>query len=117
MEMKMLRRMAGIMRLDHICKQDIRERFGVAPIADKLRGARLQWYGHVLRAENDSVCKIGFNLGVSGKRPKGRPTQRRMVFLHANLKTLGMHPEQAHDRTKWRQIISKADPATKWDKR
>lgn len=38
---------------------DIRQRFGVAPIADKLREARLRWYGHVLRGEADGVRKIG----------------------------------------------------------
>ncbi|EYC18004.1 hypothetical protein Y032_0029g2006 [Ancylostoma ceylanicum] len=113
MEMKMLRWMAGIARLDRICNQDIRQRSGVAPITDKLREARLRWYGHVLRAESDSVCKIGFNLDVTGKRPKGRPKQRWMDNLHADLKTVGMHP----DRTKWRQGISEADPATKRDKR
>ncbi|EYB85435.1 hypothetical protein Y032_0298g1758 [Ancylostoma ceylanicum] len=76
MEMKMLRWMAGITRLDRIYDQDIRQRFGVAPITDKLHEARLRWYGHVLPAESDSSCKIGFNLGVIGKRPKGRPKQR-----------------------------------------
>ncbi|EYB99272.1 hypothetical protein Y032_0123g1113 [Ancylostoma ceylanicum] len=70
MEMKMLLWMAGITRLDRICNQDIRQRFGVAPITDKLREARLRWYGHVPCAEGDSVGKIGFNLGVTGKRPK-----------------------------------------------
>ncbi|VDP09770.1 unnamed protein product [Heligmosomoides polygyrus] len=29
----------------------IRQTFGVAPIADKLRKARLRWYGHVLRGK------------------------------------------------------------------
>ncbi|EYC11992.1 hypothetical protein Y032_0048g1550 [Ancylostoma ceylanicum] len=95
MEMKMQRWMAGITRLDRICNQDIRQRFGVAPITDKLREARLRWYGHVLRAESDSVCKFGFNLGLTGKRPKGRPKQRWMDTLHADPKTVAMHPGQA----------------------
>ncbi|EYC21189.1 hypothetical protein Y032_0020g45 [Ancylostoma ceylanicum] len=102
MEMKMLRCMAGITRLDRICNQDIRQRFGVAPITDKLREARLRWYDHVLRAESGSVWKIGFNLDVTGKRPRGRLKQRWMDTLHADLKTVGMRPDQAHDRTKWR---------------
>ncbi|EYC25625.1 hypothetical protein Y032_0011g1303 [Ancylostoma ceylanicum] len=117
MEVKMLRWMAGITQLDRICNQDIRQRFGGAPITDKLREARLRWYGHVLRAESGSVCKIGFNLDVTGKRPKGRPKQRWMDTLHVDLKTVGMHPDQAHDRTKLRQGISKADLFTKRDKR
>ncbi|KIH65833.1 hypothetical protein ANCDUO_03844 [Ancylostoma duodenale] len=73
MEMKMLRWTTGITRLDHICNEDIRQRFGVAPMTDKLREARLRWFSHVIRADSDSVCKTGFNLDVAGKRPKGRP--------------------------------------------
>ncbi|PIO64294.1 hypothetical protein TELCIR_14084 [Teladorsagia circumcincta] len=48
METKMLRWTAGVTRLDHIRNDVIRERFGVVPIVDKMREARLRWYGHVL---------------------------------------------------------------------
>ncbi|KIH68757.1 hypothetical protein ANCDUO_00905 [Ancylostoma duodenale] len=115
--MKMLHRMAGITRLDHICNEDVWERFGVAPVTDKLREARLRWFGHVFRADSYSVCKVGFNLGVIGKRPKGRPKQRRRDTLHSDLKTAGIYPDQAHDRTRWRQGIRRADLATERDKR
>ncbi|VDP11433.1 unnamed protein product [Heligmosomoides polygyrus] len=71
MEMKMLRWTAGVTRLN--CIDTIRQRFGVVTIADKLREARLRWYGHVLRANDDTVYKIGLNLEVPGKRPRGRP--------------------------------------------
>ncbi|KIH60668.1 hypothetical protein ANCDUO_09070 [Ancylostoma duodenale] len=43
MEMKMLRWMAGITRVDRIRNEKIRERFGIATIADKLRETRLRW--------------------------------------------------------------------------
>ncbi|EYC26829.1 hypothetical protein Y032_0010g986 [Ancylostoma ceylanicum] len=59
MEMKILRWMAGVTRLDRVCNQDVRQRFGVAPITEKVRKARLRWCGHVLRADHDSICKIG----------------------------------------------------------
>ncbi|PIO69534.1 hypothetical protein TELCIR_08637 [Teladorsagia circumcincta] len=71
METKMLRWTAGVTRLDRIRTNAIRERFGVAPIADKMREARLRWYGHVLRGSDESVRKIGLNIDVPGKRPKG----------------------------------------------
>uniref|UniRef100_A0A7I4YCU3 Transposase n=1 Tax=Haemonchus contortus TaxID=6289 RepID=A0A7I4YCU3_HAECO len=32
--------------------------------------ARLGWYDHVLRVDEDSVRKIGLNFDVSGKRPR-----------------------------------------------
>ncbi|PIO71067.1 hypothetical protein TELCIR_07040 [Teladorsagia circumcincta] len=53
MEAKMLRWTAGVTRLDRILNDAIRERFGVAPIADKMREARLRWYGHVLRGSDE----------------------------------------------------------------
>ncbi|VDP47689.1 unnamed protein product [Heligmosomoides polygyrus] len=73
METKMLRWMAGVTRLDGIRNEAIRQKFGVTPIADKIREARLRWYGHVLRGKEDSVCKIGLELEVLGKRPRGSP--------------------------------------------
>ncbi|EYB87600.1 hypothetical protein Y032_0259g472 [Ancylostoma ceylanicum] len=117
MEIKMLRWMAGVTRYDHICNEDIRHRFGIATMADKLREARLRWYGHVLRADNATVCKIALNLDVPGKRPKRRPKQRWIDTLYSDLKLAGIHPDQAHDRAKWRQRISKVDPAITRDKR
>ncbi|EYC37026.1 hypothetical protein Y032_0834g2591 [Ancylostoma ceylanicum] len=95
--------------------EKIRERFGIAPIADKLRWTRLRWYVHVLRANEYTICKVGLNLEVPGKRPKGRPKQRWLDTLHVDLKHVGVHPDQAHDRVKWRQKIRKADPATEQD--
>ncbi|VDP02237.1 unnamed protein product [Heligmosomoides polygyrus] len=76
METKMLRWTAGIKRMDRIRNDAIRQKFGVAPIADKMREARLRWYGHVLGGKEDTVRKIGLELEVSGKRPRGRPKQR-----------------------------------------
>ncbi|KIH49785.1 hypothetical protein ANCDUO_20139, partial [Ancylostoma duodenale] len=46
MEMKMLRGMAGVTHVDRIRNEKIRERFGIATIADKLRETRLRWYCH-----------------------------------------------------------------------
>ncbi|VDP04025.1 unnamed protein product [Heligmosomoides polygyrus] len=117
METRMLRWTAGVTRLDRVRNDTIRQRFGIVPIADKLREARLRWYGHVLRANDDTVCKIGLNLEVPGKRPRGRPKQRWLDTLHLDLKIAGVHPDQAFDREKWHHHTRRADPATKWDQR
>ncbi|VDO90974.1 unnamed protein product [Heligmosomoides polygyrus] len=76
METKMLRWMSGVTRMDSILNDAIRQKFSVAPIADKMREARLRWNGHVLRGKEDSVRKIGLNFEVIGKWPRGRPKQR-----------------------------------------
>ncbi|VDP08183.1 unnamed protein product [Heligmosomoides polygyrus] len=117
METKMLRWTAGVTRLDRVRNDTIRQRFGVAPISEKLREARLRWYGHVLRANDETVCKIGLNLVVPGKRPRGRPKQRWLDTLRLDLEMAGVHPDQAFDRENWRHHTRRADPATKRDRR
>ncbi|VDL81764.1 unnamed protein product [Nippostrongylus brasiliensis] len=117
MEMKMLRWLAGVTRLDRVTNADIRERFGVVPIAEKLRETRLRWYGHVLWASDDTVCRIGLALDVPGTRPRGRPKQRWLDTIHADLKAVGVHPDHAYDRSLWRQKIGRADPASKRERR
>ncbi|VDL70796.1 unnamed protein product [Nippostrongylus brasiliensis] len=92
MGMKMLRWMAGVTRLDHITIADTRERFGGVPIAEKLRETRLRWYGHVLRASDDTVCKIGLAFDVLGTRPREHSKQRWVDTIHADLKAVGVHP-------------------------
>ncbi|VDP20859.1 unnamed protein product [Heligmosomoides polygyrus] len=47
MEAKMLRWTAGDTRLDRARNDSIRQSFGVSPIVEKLREARLRWYDHV----------------------------------------------------------------------
>ncbi|VDO92487.1 unnamed protein product [Heligmosomoides polygyrus] len=69
METRMLCWTTGATRMDRIRNDVIRQEFGVAPIADKMREARLRWYSHVLRMKEDRVRKIGLELEVSGKRP------------------------------------------------
>lgn len=73
MKMKIMRWKAGITSLDRIRNEDI-EKGAIAAIAEKLRETTLQWYSHVLRAENHNDCKKGLDLEVTRKL-KRRPKQ------------------------------------------
>ena len=46
----MLRWMLGISLRERIMSEDIRKRVGVCKITEKVREARLRWYGHVERS-------------------------------------------------------------------
>jgi len=58
-EMSMLQWILGVSLKDRKKTEDICQAVGVACITDKIREARLRWYGHVQRREYDgSVKKI-----------------------------------------------------------
>ncbi|EYC23327.1 hypothetical protein Y032_0015g2593 [Ancylostoma ceylanicum] len=50
--------MAGDTSYDCICNEDIRQRFSIGTIADKLRDSRNGWCSHVPRTDDASFCKI-----------------------------------------------------------
>ncbi|VDP10816.1 unnamed protein product [Heligmosomoides polygyrus] len=108
---------AEVTCMDRFRNDIIRQKFGVTAMVDKMREARLRWYGHVLRGKEDSVRKIGLNFEVIGKRPRGRPKQRLADTLHKDLKVAGVNPDLALDRERWRHDTRIVDPATKRDKR
>ncbi|KIH67947.1 hypothetical protein ANCDUO_01721 [Ancylostoma duodenale] len=112
MEMKIPRWMAGVMRLDRICNEDIRNWFGVVAISDNF--ANLVCDG---TAEEGRIRKVCLDLESPGKLPKSRPKQRWLHTLHNDLELTEIHPEQARDRAKCVYRTSKADPATRWDNR
>ena len=50
-EMRMLRWMSGVTKLDRIRNKTIKWKTKVGDISKKVHESRLKWYGHVLRRE------------------------------------------------------------------
>lgn len=111
MEMRMLRWCLGLTRFDRIRNEDVRRRWGVAPIAEKMREGRLRWYGHVVRREENSLAKTAMRLEIAGQRLRGRPKKRWMDRLMEDMRHVNVAPEDALDRAKWRRTCRQADPA------
>ncbi|XP_013178320.1 PREDICTED: uncharacterized protein LOC106125595 [Papilio xuthus] len=57
-EMKILRWMCGVSRLDKIRNEFVRGSLGVRDIADKMQESRLRWYGHVRRRPPDYIGNL-----------------------------------------------------------
>ncbi|VFQ87431.1 unnamed protein product [Cuscuta campestris] len=77
-EMRMLRWMCGKTRLDRISNEVIRRQVGMVPVEDKLREARLRWFGHVRRQDANAPVE----LGVSWKQPPCFQVGARSAYTH-----------------------------------
>ncbi|KAK6764660.1 hypothetical protein RB195_024836 [Necator americanus] len=117
MEMRMLRWTIGVTLKEKVSNDTVRSIFGVVPITEKMKEARLRWFGHVLWREEDSVAKTALKLDVSGVRPRGRPKIRWLDRVKLDMIDARLCTADAMDRTKWKTRSRKADLATTRDKR
>jgi len=72
-QMRMVRWMCGVKLQDRIPSKGLRERLGLDDMISVLQQNRLQWYGHVLRKDDNDWVKKCMEYKVEGARPRGRP--------------------------------------------
>ena len=75
-EMRMLRWILGLTLRNKKKNDDIRRILGVACITDKVRKARLRWFGHVQRREEEDCVRRILESDVRGQQSKGRQRKR-----------------------------------------
>ena len=109
-EMRMLRWMSGVTKMDRIRNERIRGTTKVGEISKKLQESRLKWYGHVLRREDEYVGKRVMGMEVPGKRRRGRPKWRWLDNIKKDLSERELSGEEAQDRVQWRRLIRNIDP-------
>ena len=109
-EMRMLRWMSGVTKLDRIRNERIRGTTKVGEISKKVQESRLKWYGHVLRREDEYVGKRVMALEVPGKRRRRRPKRRWLDSIGNDLSERELSREDAQDRARWRRLIRHIDP-------
>ena len=107
-EMKMCRWACGHTLKDHVRNENIKERLKVDSIAEMCRKARLRWFGHVKKRDQDYVGRQTLEMVPPGRRKRGRPKQRWMDCVNRDMRAIGTTKDEVHDRTSWRRIVSAA---------
>ena len=109
-ELKMLRFSLGVTRMDRIRNEYIRGTAQVGRFGDKVREARLRWFGHVHRREAEYIGRRMLKMEPPGRRRRGRPKKRFMDAVRADMRVVGVSIEDVEDRAKWRRLIRCGDP-------
>ncbi|KAK2891510.1 hypothetical protein Q8A73_017175 [Channa argus] len=109
-ELKMLRFSLGVTRMDRIRNEDIRGTAHIRCFGDKVREARLRWFGHVQRRNCEYIGRRMLRLELPGRRSRGRPKRRFMDVVREDMKLVGVSEEDAEDRVRWRHMIRCGDP-------
>ena len=71
-------------------------------VVEVMRRGGLGWFGHVEQKEVDDWASACRNLEVAGSRGRGRPRMTWRARLDEDMKDMGLRPEMAMDREKWR---------------
>ncbi|KAK3538840.1 hypothetical protein QTP86_015967 [Hemibagrus guttatus] len=109
-ELKMLRFPLGVTRLDRIRNEYISGTAHVGRLGDKVREARLRWFGHVQRRESEYIGRRMLDMELPGRRQRGRPKKRYMDGINEDMKLVSASVEDAEGRDRWREMIRCGDP-------
>jgi hypothetical protein len=104
-EMRMLRWMAGAQLADRKSNEQVRKMLDVETLDSVIRRNRLRWFGHVERKTESHGVKRARDLVVASKRQRGRPRKTWTQTVEADLKTMRITREMAHDRSVWEAAI------------
>uniref|UniRef100_A0A8C4XDT7 C2H2-type domain-containing protein n=1 Tax=Erpetoichthys calabaricus TaxID=27687 RepID=A0A8C4XDT7_ERPCA len=101
----MLRFALGVTRMDRIRNEDIRGSAQVGRLGDKVREARLRWFGHVQRRDEGYIVRRMLRIELIGKKRRGRTKIRFMNVLREDMQVMGVIEQDAEDRKIWKMMI------------
>jgi hypothetical protein len=108
-EMRMLRWICGYTIKDKIRNEVIRQKLNVAPIDEKMRARRLQWFGHVKRRSMMAPVRRTETFASGGRRRRGRPKKSWRETIRQDMASLKLRESMVFDRTEWRRRIHTSD--------
>ena len=110
LEMKCLRSLVGVSRMDRVRNKEVRRRTGIErELASRADQRVLRWFGHVERMNEYHMARRVLMAEVSGGRVRGRQRLIWMDGVKVALGNRGITVEAARqcakDRKEWRALV------------
>ena len=84
-ELKMLRCSLGVTKMDKIRNEQIRGTAQVGQFGEKIREARLGWYGQLRRQDDVYIGRRVLRMALPGNRKRGRSKGRFMFVVKEDM--------------------------------
>ena len=97
-EMKMLKFAMGVTRKDKIRNEYFRGTIKVEQLGIKMKEARLRWYGHAMRRDQEYVGKRVMEMELPGKRKRGRSKRRFLDVAKEDMGEVGAREKNIEKR-------------------
>ena len=110
LEMKCLRNLVGVSRINRVRYEEVRRRAGIErELASRADQIVLRWFGHVERMDEYCMARRMLMADVSGGRVRGRQRLGWMDGVKVAFGNRGMTVEAARqcakDRKAWRALV------------
>ncbi|XP_023310553.1 uncharacterized protein LOC111691870 [Anoplophora glabripennis] len=110
-EMKYLRRVRGVTKMDRMRSEQIRKDLGVQSVLEFIEQRQLSWWGHLQRMNNSRQVKRIWEAKIQAKRRRGRPRETWDSTAEKALENRGKSWQEAkliaRDKKQWRKFVYK----------
>ncbi|KAI5104101.1 putative methyltransferase NSUN6 isoform X1 [Silurus meridionalis] len=89
-ELKMLRFLLGVTRMERIRNEFIRGTAHVGHFGDKVREAQLRWFGNMQRRDMGYISRRMLRMEPPGRRKRGRLKRRFMDVVKEDMREVGL---------------------------
>jgi hypothetical protein len=102
-EMKFLRSVKGLTKMDKVKSSKIRKELGVERLGFKLGRERLRWFGQMKRMEEKRIPRREFEATMGGRRRVGRPRSKWIGLVKQDLEERQMDWNKVKEQNLWNE--------------
>ena len=74
-------------------------------ISEKARGARIRWFGHIVRRKAEEDIRVAYEIEVEDSRLRDRPKKKWRDQLRKDMQEMDIREKEAQDWKHWWKMV------------